>query len=282
RGGDGLRRGSAAREHRRRMNGPLYDVGGAAAYALVATVWAIVAADSWRFRLASRPRNPLYRLLPPFTTAMVCFYGLYAFVALLPPRHASGRPPRWFELPDVALPASLPLSPPPAGHARLDAPPPSRAWLALTYGSAALLAAAAVFPELVPLPTLEQPGAFHPIPLPFFVVGVLGFRLRDLRRAVPPGPWRGAAAAGRAADVLVMAVAVAGASLLFAILTAQAPWGWPVGYVQPPPLLNAGFGLLVAVPFAGRILGDVVRRLLFLLAVVAATALVWAGMLTIG
>jgi len=67
------------------MNGPPYDVGGAAAYALVASVWAIVAADAWRFRLASRPRSPLYRLLPPFTTAMVCFYALYALVALLLP-----------------------------------------------------------------------------------------------------------------------------------------------------------------------------------------------------
>jgi hypothetical protein len=116
------------------MNGPPYDVGGAAAYALVATVWAIVAADSWRFRLASRPRNPLYRLLPPFTTAMVCFYGLYAFVALLLPRQWSERAPRWFELTDVALLASLALFRHLTWHARLDAPPPSRAWLALTYG----------------------------------------------------------------------------------------------------------------------------------------------------
>ena len=67
------------------MNGRPYDVGVVAAYALVATVGAIVAADAWRFRLASRPRSPLYRLLPPFTTAMVCFYALYALVALLLP-----------------------------------------------------------------------------------------------------------------------------------------------------------------------------------------------------
>ena len=59
------------------MNGPPYDVGGAASEALVATVWAIVAADAWRFRLASRPRSPLYRLLPSFATAMACLYGLY-------------------------------------------------------------------------------------------------------------------------------------------------------------------------------------------------------------
>src|SRR5262249_61536575 len=78
----------------------------------------------------------------------------------------------------------------------------------------------------------------------------------------------------------VMARAVAGASLLFVILTAEAPWGWPVGYVHPPPLLNAGFGLLLAAPFAGRILGDVIRRLLFFLVVVAATGLAWAAMLT--
>ena len=264
------------------MNGPPYDVGGAAAYALVASVWAIVAADAWRFRLASRPRSPLYRLLPPFTTAMVCFYALYALVALLLPRQSLERTPRWFELSDVALLASLALFRHLAWHTRLDAPPPSRAWLALTYGSAALLAAAAVFPELVPLPRLEQQVGLHRILLPFYVVGVLGFGLRDVRRSVRPGRWRGTAAVARAADVLVMALAVAGASLLFAVLTAEAPWGWPVGYVQPPPLLNAGFGLLVAAPFAGRMLGDVLRRLLFLLALVSATALAWAGTLTMG
>src|SRR5262249_59093716 len=207
---DGLRRGPAAGERRRRMNGPPYDVGGAAAYALVATVWAIVAADSWRFRLASRPRNPLYPLLPPFTTAMVCFYGLYAFVALLLPPQWSERAPRWFELTDVALLASPPLFRALPGHAGLDAPPPSRAWLALTYGSAALLAATAVFPELVPLPTLEQQVAFHRILLPFYVVGVLGFGLRDVRRSVRPGRWRGAAAVARGADVMVVAMADAG------------------------------------------------------------------------
>src|SRR5262249_33135754 len=176
----------------------------------------------------------------------------------------------WFELTDVALLASLALFRHLAWHARLDAPPPSRAWLALTYGSAALLAATAVFPELVPLPTLEQQVAFHRILLPFYVVGVLGFGLRDVRRSVRRGGWRGAAAVARAADVLVMALAVAGASLLFVILTAEAPWGWPVGYVQPPPLLNAGFGLLLAAPFAGRILGDVIRRPPFLLVGVGA------------
>ena len=264
------------------MNGPPYDVGGAAAYALVASVWAIVAADAWRFRLASRPRSPLYRLLPPFTTAMVCFYALYALVALLLPRQSLERTPRWFELSDVALLASLALFRHLAWHTRLDAPPPSRAWLALTYGSAALLAAAAVFPELVPLPRLEQQVGLHRILLPFYVVGVLGFGLRDVRRSVRPGRWRGTAAVARAADVLVMALAVAGASLLFAVLTAEAPWGWPVGYVQPPPLLNAGFGLLVAAPFAARMFGDVLRRLLFLLALVSATALAWAGTLTMG
>jgi signal transduction histidine kinase len=260
------------------MNGP-YDIGGAAAYALVATVWAIVSADAWRFRLASRPRSALYRLLPSFATAMACLYGLYVLVALLLPAQWSERAPRWFELTDVALLASLALFRHLTWHARLDAPPPSGGWLALTFGSAALLAVTAVFPEVVPLPTLEQRVAFHRVLMPFYVVGMLGFGLRDVRRSVRPGRWRGIAAVARGADALVMALAVAGATLLFAILTAEAPRGWPLGYVQPPPLLSAGFGLLVGVPFAGRILGDVVRRLLFVLAVVAATALAWGGVL---
>ena len=138
------------------MKGPPYDVVGAAAYAFVALVWAVGAADTWGFRLASRPRNPLSRLLPLFTTAMICFYGLYALVALLLPSRWGQRAPRWFELTDVALLASLAFFRHLTWHLRFDARSPSRTWLVLNYGVAALLAAASVFPEIVPARTLEE------------------------------------------------------------------------------------------------------------------------------
>src|SRR5262249_39239620 len=112
--------------------------------------------------------------------------------------------------------------------------------------------------------------------LPFYAVGMLALSARDVRGAVRPGRWPGNAAMARAADVVVLVLAVVGVVLVFGVLTAEFP-GSRIGFVQPPPLLNAAFGLLVAVPFAGRILGDVVRRVLFVLAVVLATAIMWAA-----
>jgi hypothetical protein len=135
------------------MSSAPYDLTGAAAYAFVTLVWAIVGEDVWRLRLASRPRSPLSVLLPLVATGMTSFYALYTLAALLLPPYSSDRAPRWFELGDVALLASLACFRHLAWYARLDAPPPSRRWLAFTYGSAATLALVSVFPELVPAPT---------------------------------------------------------------------------------------------------------------------------------
>src|SRR4029453_10107914 len=73
-----------------------------------------------------------------------------------------------------------------------------------------------------------------------------------------------------------------GAATVFAVITATARERWTVGYQQPPPLLNAGLGLLIVLPITARILGDVVRRLLFTLAVLAAIGLVGRGVRAVG
>src|SRR5262245_22299764 len=264
------------------MTGPPYDLVGVSAYAFVALVWGIVAIDAWSFRLASHPRNALSRLLAPLTTTLACYYVVYALVALLLPSHSATAAPRWFDLTDVALLASIALFRHLAWHTRFDTTAPSRTWLALVYGSAALLAAAQVFPELIPAATADARKTLARIPLPFYVVGMLALGLRDMRRFARPGRWTSSAVAARAADVLTVALLVVGAATVFAVITATAREHWTVGYQQPPPLLNAGLGLLIVVPIAARILGDVVRRLLFTLAVLAAIGLVWTGVHAVG
>src|SRR5262245_18646339 len=264
------------------MTGPPYDLVGVSAYAFVALVWGIVAIDAWSFRLASHPRNALSRLLAPLTTTLACYYVVYALVALLLPSHSATAAPRWFDLTDVALLASIALFRHLAWHTRFDTTAPSRTWLALVYGSAALLAAAQVFPELIPAATADARKTLARIPLPFYVVGMLALGLRDMRRFARPGRWTSSAVAARAADVLTVALLVVGAATVFVVITATARERWTVGYQQPPPLLNAGLGLLIVVPIAARILGDVVRRLLFTLVVLAASGLVWTGVHALG
>jgi len=227
------------------MSGPPYDLVGASAYAFVALVWGIVAIDAWSFRLASHPRNALSRLLAPLTTTLASYYVVYALVALLLPSHSGTAAPRWFDLTDVALLASIALFRHLAWHTRFDTTAPSRSWLVLVYGSAALLAAAQVFPELIPAATADARKTLARIPLPFYVVGMLALGLRDMRRFARPGRWTSSAVAARAADVLTVALLVVGAATVFAVITATARERWTAGYQQPLPLLNAGLGLLL-------------------------------------
>src|SRR5262245_15082131 len=213
------------------MSAP-YDPLGAAAYALVALVWLIAADDAWRVRLKSRLRSPVSLLLPLAATSMACFYGIYACAALLMPPHSAERAPRWFELTDIALLAGIAFLRHLTRALDLDAAQPSRRWLLAVYGSAVLLAAVSVFPELIPAPTLAAQVTLSRLPLPFFVVGMLALSLRDVRRLVRPGRWLGSAAVARGADVLVVTLTVAGAGVLFAVLTASAREAWTAGYLM--------------------------------------------------
>src|SRR5262245_61556265 len=87
------------------MNEPVacFPLAKAAIYVAPLAVWAMLAADAWHFRVAARPRNTFYRLLPWLASSFVAFYLLYLAIALLMPIRSDARPPAWFNLTDIAL-----------------------------------------------------------------------------------------------------------------------------------------------------------------------------------
>ncbi|HZR82678.1 MAG TPA: HAMP domain-containing sensor histidine kinase [Candidatus Binatia bacterium] len=247
----------------------------AAAYLLPVVVWAILADDAWRFRIAARPRSTFYRLLPWFTTSLALFYLFYLAIALAMPIRSNVRPPCWFGSTDVVLVLAVALSRHMAWHFHLDADPPSRSWLAFNYGAALAVGIANVFYDVVPAPTIGAKMTIARAALGLYVAGTLAASVRRLRQKARPGPWRaGAASIARGADVVAFTVATLGTIAVFALLWRDAlPAVTTVRYVQPNPLLNATIGLAIALPFAVRILGDLVKRLL-VMAVIAGLAVV--------
>jgi signal transduction histidine kinase len=254
----------------------------AAVYLLPTIVWGILADDAWRFRLGHRPQAPMYRLLPLFTTTMAALYGTFLLAALLLPPRSFDRAPRWFDLTDVALLLALAQMRHIAWYFRLDAPRPSRLWLAVNYVPAVVLATVNLFPELVPAPSEGAQMTIARAPLGIYVPLMIVLTLLQLRRFARPGRWWAAGTSVvRGGDLVVVAAAFVAAVLLFAALsleTRSALGGTVhVGYVQVAAVPNAIIGLLITLPFAVRILGDVVKRLLFAVVVLIAVGSSYAA-----
>jgi signal transduction histidine kinase len=252
----------------------LYDPVAAAVYAVPTLLWAVIAADAWSYRLSFRPRNGLYRLLPFATASMASFYALYAAVALFLPESSVMRAPRWYDLDDVALCLSLAFFTHMSWYFPLDARAPTRRWLAVNYGTAATIGLINLFPELVPAPTVElQLEIVRSFIMPYVIL-TLALGVLRLRRFARPGGWRAGSSVARAADVVVVAAAVVGSVAVFVSFALLKGPELSAGYMTPPPLLNAGIGVLVAAPFAARNLGDVLKRFSFVTLLVAGSAVV--------
>lgn len=247
------------------MSGPPYDVVGAAAYAVAALVWIILSGGAWRLRIGLRPRAPLYRLLPFMATAVAAFYVLYVAVALCVPAHGDGPAPRWFELTDLAMLVAMACFRHVTWYLPLDAPRASRRWVVPMYVGAVGVGLASVVPELIPAATPGDQRGWSRIALGVYTVVVSLAVLRDVWRFARPGGWRaGGPAVARVADLPVIGLAVAGVGGLFVLITLWARAPWTEGFLQPPPIPTAAVGLVTALPFVVRVLGDMLKRLLFL------------------
>jgi signal transduction histidine kinase len=250
----------------------LHDPAAAAAYAVPALLWAVIAEEAWWFRFQFRPRSTLYRLLPFCTTSMAAFYALYVLIELSLPGASSARAPRWFDLTDVAMFSGLAFFRHTSWHFPLDAPAPTRTWLAVNYGVAALLALVNLFPELIPAPTIALQITISRAFVMPYVILTLAFGVTHLRRFARPGGWRAGSTVARVADVVVVGLALVAAAAVFVYYALAKGTEPTAGYIKPPALLNAAIGVLVAMPFAVRNLGDVAKRFLFSVALLAATA----------
>jgi len=250
----------------------------AGSYLLPALVWAIIARSSWRFLLTKHPRSPFFRLLPIMTTIITSMYVFHGVLSLLPfdVQHHPG--PLLVvaytisNLAHVALGAvSLHL----VHYLPLDEQPPSRRWLAIDYGIAAVVALFAIFPWLVPGHSFEQSLTRFFVIRNVYVLVMLALVLLQLARFSRRGMWHpGVLGEARFPDVFFIGCGVIGAVgwVLFALFA---------DFLQPTPLwmriYDTVIALLLATPLAVRTLGEVVRGVLVVGTLGAATAALYFG-----
>jgi signal transduction histidine kinase len=232
----------------------------AAAYAVPALVWGVVAQTAWQMR-AVKAENGLYRLLPIVATLVTLLYVSLAFFCLVP-RALHRDPPGVLialyvtsELVHVGMAATI-------RHLALyfsqATARPSRAWLAANYGLGLAVAVLCVFPTLIPAPTFQESLARFFIVRNLYIFAMLALLVRQQARSVRRGGWTpGGLAQARSADIVVLAIGLVGVGgwfllALFRRMQLPPPW-WLLLY-------DMSVALFLAAPIAVRILGDVVRR----------------------
>ena len=231
-------------------------------YFVPTLVWAIIAADLWRFRLRVRPRNQVSRLLTWLSSLVTAFFVLAIVFSLLPlDLHA--HPPlvlvALYILDDVILILAMALTRHLAWVVPLSSGPPTRQWLLVHYGLVGLLIVLAADPNLIPAPTWEgklfvMQAVFHT-----YIVAMLGLSIVHVAQFARRGPWRaGALGDLRTADIVILTCGVLGVIVMFVALIASHAGTWrnPIWM----PILSAAVGLALATPFAVRMLGTVLRE----------------------
>jgi len=252
----------------------------AAAYFLPALVFSIVAADLWEFSLRLRPRSQLSRLLPFLASAAAAFFFLEIIFALVPD-HFHGNPPAplvvLYVLADTLIISTVALTRHVAHLVPLASPPPTRRWLLVNYGLAALAVAISVDPHIIPAATFQAQLIIMRICHFTYIVAMLALSVWQVARYARRGLWRpGSLGDMRTADVVILSIGVLGSAVLFVGIVRSTIVGWTQQAWLP--FLSAATGLTLATPFAVRILGRVVRTGIVVLIDLAAVAvLYWAA-----
>lgn len=251
----------------------------AAMFLLTAMVWAIIAAEQWSFRLRVRPRNPASRLLPWLCSCAAAFFALAVAFSLIPPEvHLRHSPAllALYHLADILIIIALALTRHLAVMMPLVAGRPTRRWLILHYGFAALVIFFTVdTPAVLARSETSRIFVMHAVQFSYIVV-MLTLSVAHVARFARRGLWRaGSLGDLRTADIVTLSVGVLAATVLFIALTwiGDSTWSTPPWLV----VLNSVVGLLLAVPFAVRALGLLVRELSVLAVnLSAAFGLYWA------
>jgi len=242
-----------------------------------ALVWSVIALESWRARLGHRPRATLFRVLPILTSLFALHFFLHALIELTP-TELGGRAPGLHDrielLTSLALVALAPLFRHLVPLLPLRGPTPSRTWLAANYGSAALVAALLLLTRLVPAfqawrwSATQLAGVYEAVML---TLGIL-----EARRLMRRGSWQQGISVAeiRSPDMVVMIGALVG---MGAMLFALAASGTSNPSTTLALFLHTALGLALAVPFAVRMLGRVVREMLLGGTLIALTVAVWFG-----
>lgn len=235
-------------------------------YLLPALVWAILAERTWWVRRTRRPGSRLYDLLPVVSGCLALHYLLSGLAALYPTPPDQAAPLLLCGL-GIARDASVVFAAASARHLLRyfpdDEDPPSTGWLLAVYGSAAGVGVVAL---------LSSGTSWVVYQLTYQI-----FLLANLTLAVLYC-WRVSRRSGfghagltsiRTSDVATFTAGlfIAGAMVHGSTFGEICPWTQAVWVVVG----NASLGLLLAVPFAMRMLGEVLRSFLLAATLIAAT-----------
>jgi signal transduction histidine kinase len=268
------------------MTGPsAFQIVAAGVHFVPALVWVIVAQNSWRLVRTRQPQSHFFRMLPWVGTAVAINYLQLTLICLIPieieRRHLTGVIALfvwndWMIFAVVAL----------ARHMAYFFPTPerlpSRAWLAVNYGSLVLISALDLFcrgPSQVAL--LPQYAALYAALRILYQVVMLSSILVTVVRLARPGGWGSWSGVWmpRRADAWFLGGGLL-SMLSWLVLLALGGWQTPPQLWEPTPSnvaldMIAGIGFVA--PLAVRILGEVVRGF-----VITAAMLLIAGVLSHG
>jgi len=253
-------------------------LGAVAFHLLPALVWAIIARACWRVLRDRRPDGPVFRLLPLITAAMALHYFLHAAIELTPTQ-LGGRLPNlhfWLNiflvLSQIGFTALI-FHLIPVLAIREERP--SRRWLVLNYGAAAIVACVALVPLVVPewpIGSMENWTVLYGLVIVVLIV-------RKIRRLKRAGTWP------RHFDVAfntTLVAAVGGLAILAALgigSVLSTPVFSGIG-IRPVPislLAHTAWGLAVAAPFAAAMFGEMLRALVVAVVMIGVALLVAIG-----
>lgn len=255
-------------------------------HAIPALVWAVIAESSWRMVRSKQSQSRFFWLLPVVAAGVGLTYTIFTFVCLLPPDLRAQR----------TLPVLLAYAihdcvlffvVASARHLTRYFPtperPPSAAWLAVNYGSSAVMSVLALaFLGLIHLPAPSAGFTTYPIIRIVYQLMMIGLLVAGLLPIIRPGgitaglsSWTGA----RRSDAFFLIGAMI---TMVAWLVLASTTSWTIGQLWQPTgwgvTLDGIIGFGFAAPMAVRFLGHVVRSVLVVLSTgLAAAAVCFAG-----
>ncbi len=251
----------------------------------LALVWALVAQNTWRFLRRRETPGRFFRMLPLVAGTVAFTYGVFTVISLIPVeirKQGSYGVLLIFALHDWCIFSIVALArhmarffPSPE---ELPAPP---GWLVANYGPSLLMDMLTLaFLGLVRVPFTEPGFSQYFILRVLYQLVMLGLIVLRVVRIARPGAWGpgGATWVARRADVVFLTGALV--SLVGWLLVAATTDWTQSAWFESTPLsivLDTVAGIGWAVPLAVRILGEVVRGFLVVVAMSLASAIVYLG-----
>ena len=258
----------------------------AAVHFVPALVWAIVAQNAWSFLRTRRPQSRFFRLLPIVGAAVAFGYATFTVIAVLPPE-LHQHPPTGivvlFALNELSNFTIVALARHLSRYFPTPEMPPARAvWLAVNYGSSvAMDVLMFAFLGIIQVPIFPPHFAAYPIIRMAYQLVMLGLIVWRIIPIARPGVWApgGGSWVPRGADVVFLGGALVSLAswLTLALINNRFANQWSWEPTTSGVVLDAIAGVGFAVPLAVRILGEVVRGLLIVGAMLATTAFAYFG-----